>query len=104
MNKITYSELAGLFRKHEAENSNKDALMGAIVFTEDSFNKAYPLESRTYIVSSRNKAYMPDMLGYSIFGSCLDGTDQCVRLDGYMKAEHGGKKGWKVDYCYLCEN
>ncbi len=95
LKKITYSEMADMFRKYEKDT----ALVGAIVFTEDSFNQKYPLESRTYIVSSRNKAYMPDMLGYSIFGSCLDGTDQCVRLDHYMK----GKKPWKVDYCYLCE-
>ena len=101
MNKISYQELASTFRKYEKEHNKDDALQGAIVFTEDSFNKKYPLESRTYIVCSRNKAYMPKMNGNSIFGSCADGSEDGVRLDLYMQAEHGGKTGWKVDYCYL---
>ena len=41
------------------------------------------------------------MGGYSIYASCLDGTDPCVRLEGYMELEHGGKGGWKVEYCYI---
>jgi len=33
----------------------------------------------------------------------LDGTDQMVRLDWYMK-DFGNKGGWVVDHCYLKEN
>ena len=100
MKKITYGELCQLFRSHE-ENHPKEHLTGYIVFTEDSFTKKYPLESRTYEVSSNNKAFIPGMGGYSIYGGSVDGSDPCVRLERYMAAEHGGKDGWKVEYCYV---
>lgn len=100
MTKITYAEMAAAFRAHERNHPNEH-LTGCIVFTEDSFKQEYSLESRTYRVSSDNKAFQPNMGGYSIYGSSLDGTDIGVRLEGYMAAERGGSKGWKVDYCYM---
>lgn len=100
MEKITYSELTKRFYSHEATRPTEH-LTAHIVFTEDSFTKKYPLESRTYVVSSDNKAFIPGMGGYSIYGSALDGSDPCVRLERYMAAERGGKDGWKVDYCYI---
>ena len=36
----------------------------------------YPLESRSYVVSSDNKAYRSCMGGYSIFAHNLDGSDR----------------------------
>ena len=102
MEKMTYAELAAKFRDHESTKPDTH-LVGFIVFTEDSFEKPYPLESRSYAVSSDNKAYRPNMGGYSIYGSSLDGGDPCIRLERYMAAEHGGKDGWKVEYCYLME-
>ena len=53
-------------------------------------------------ISSDNKAFWPNMGGYSIFGYCLDGTDQGVRLDYYM-AEERDINGWKVEDCYILE-
>lgn len=100
MKKLTYAELVKLFRDHESKYP-KEPLIAHIVFTEDSWPDQYSLESRTYVVYSNCKAYMPNMGGYSIFGTSLDGSDKGVRLDYYMAAEHGGKDGWKVDYCYL---
>lgn len=107
MNKITYTELARIFRAHESAAAQlpcheRTHLTGCIVFTEDSFTAPYSLDARTYVVSSDNKAFQPNMGGYSIYGSALDGSDPLVRLEGYMAAEKGGKDGWKVDYCYLC--
>lgn len=99
---MTYQEMKERFR--EAENNGKEHLTGYIVFTEDSFDKPYSEESRTYVVSSNNKAFQSGMGGYSIFGSCLDGTDRCLRLDGYISSEHGGKDGWKVERCYIKED
>ena len=64
-----------------------------------SFAKSYDERSRTYGVSSNNKAFQSGMGGYSIFGSCLDGTDPCVRLDGYMF----GENAWKIEKCYMME-
>lgn len=100
MEKITYGELTALFRQHESTHPT-DHLSGCIVFTEDSFDKPYPLEARSYAVSSANKAYQPDMGGYSIYAGSLDGGTPCVRLERYMMEEQGGKDGWKVEYCYL---
>lgn len=100
MEKITYGELKALFLRHEGTRPEKH-LTGCIVFTEDSFERPYSLESRSYVVSSNNKAYRPCMGGYSIFASNLDGSDPHVRLEAYMAEERGGKDGWKVEYCYL---
>ena len=103
MEKITYAELKAAFREHESNYPQKHNghLVGCIVFTEDSYDKPYPIGSRTYRVSSDNHAFVPNMGGYSIFGSAIDGSDNHVRLDYYMAAERGGPKGWKVDYCYM---
>lgn len=94
---LTYSELADRFRN--AENEGKKHLTGYIIFSQESFNKPYDEKSRTYAVSSDNKAFKAGLGGYSIYGSCLDGSDPCVRLDGYMR----GENAWKIEKCYLKE-
>lgn len=94
---MTFAEMRSRFC--EAENEGKEHLSGYIVFTQDSFDKPYDERSRTYGVSSNNKAFQSGMGGYSIFGSCLDGTDPCVRLDGYMF----GENAWKIEKCYMME-
>ena len=96
---MTYSELAAQFREQERSGTGRH-MLGYIVFTEDSFTEPYTEEQRTYVVSSDNKAYRPNMGGYSIYASSLDGADKMVRLEQYMAAEHGGKDGWKVERCY----
>lgn len=98
---MSYGELTRLFRN--VEQSGKGHVEAYIVFTEDSFTKPYSEESRTYVFSSDNKAFQAGMGGYSIFGSCLDGTDPCVRLEAYMAAEKGGKAGWKIERCYMSQ-
>ena len=70
---------------------------GYIVFASESFCKEYNETSRTYVTSSNNKAYQSGMAGYSIYASCLDGTDQCLRLDGYMR----GDNALKIEKCYM---
>lgn len=94
---LTYSELADRFRN--AESEGKKHLTGYIIFSQESFNKPYDEKSRTYAVSSDNKAFKAGLGGYSIYGSCLDGSDPCVRLDGYMR----GENAWKIEKCYLKE-
>ena len=106
MKKITYAELcANMYIFNEEKKivgkGNNEKIKGVIVFTSDSFLENYSLESRSYVVSSDNKAWIPGMGGYSIFGDSLDRTDIGVRLEQYMQAEHGGENGWKVDYCYM---
>ena len=94
---MTFAEMRSRFC--EAENEGKEHLSGYIVFTQDSFDKPYDEKSRTYAVSSDNKAFKAGLGGYSIYGSCLDGSDPCVRLDGYMR----GENAWKIEKCYLKE-
>ena len=94
---LTYSELADRFRN--AESEGKKHLTGYIIFSQESFNKPYDEKSRTYAVSSDNKAFKAGLGGYSIYGSCLAGSDPCVRLDGYMR----GENAWKIEKCYLKE-
>ncbi len=94
---MTYGEMK---KRFIAAESKGEHLTGYIVFTSDSFTDEYSLESRTYEVSSMNKAFMPNMGGYSIFASALDGSDPWVRIERYMAQEKGGPDGWKVEYCY----
>lgn len=102
MDKMTYKELKQYFTDYNNKHDhNSSHVIGCIVFTEDSFTRPYSLESRTYEVSSDNKAFVPGMGGYSIFGWCMDGTDPGVRLERYMEEEAGVDGHWKVDYCYL---
>lgn len=98
---MKYAQLKREFRKLKRSSPSED-LTAHIIFTEDSFDKEYPLLSRTYRVSSDNKAFYTSMGGYSIFACCLDGTDQGVRLDWYM-ADEGNSGGWKVEDCYILE-
>lgn len=95
---ISYYDMKRKF--YEAEESGQH-IKGYIVFTADSFDKPYNEISRTYCISSNNKAFQSGMGGYSIYGSCLDGTDPCLRMDGFMADEHGGKNGWKIERCYI---
>lgn len=98
---MTYPELRAAFREWE-RNGPVQHLTAHIIFTVDSFDREYPLLSRTYAVSSNNKAFRPNMGGYSIFGDSLDRTDIGVRLKGYM-AEEGNPGGWQVEGCYILE-
>ena len=99
---MNYKELKQIFRELK-QNSPQEDLTAHITFTEDSFAKPYSLLSRTYRFNSDNKAFWPNMGGYSIFAYCLDKTsDQGVRLDWYM-LEEGNANGWKVEDCYILE-
>lgn len=99
---MTYSEMKNTFQELKRSSPRED-LTAHIIFTEDSFAAPYPLLSRTYLVSSDNKAFWPNIGGYSIFAYCLDkNSDQGVRLDWYM-ADEGNANGWKVQECYILE-
>lgn len=97
---LSYQEMRSLFYKSEDAGKH---INGYVVFSQDSFNQPYSLESRTYVISSDNKAFQSNKGGYSIYGSSLDGTDKIVRLERYMYNEHGGKDGWKIEKCYVKE-
>lgn len=98
---MSYSDLTSMFRKAENEGRH---LTGYITFSEDSFDKIYSLDSRTYEVRSINKAFISGMGGYSIYGSSLDKSDMNVRLERYMRDEHGGADGWRIERYYIKEH
>lgn len=105
MKKLTYPELRSILYGHNEQMKigvkgiDKKPIYGVIVFKSENWpDKDYSIESRSYRVSSDNKAFIPGMGGYSIFASALDGSDPYVRLERYMEYEYGD---WKVDYCYL---
>lgn len=104
--KMTWAEattyLRMFNRAHDVVTKGQDGpyCVMAVVFTADSFSKEYSQEARTYLFSSSNKAFLPNMGGYSIFGSCKDGSDPCVRLEQYIEEEGRGGT-WKVEYCYI---
>lgn len=95
---MTYGEMTRYFRAAERARQH---LTGYIVIPQEAFTVEYPLEGRTYEVSSDNKAFQPGMGGYSIYASSIDGTDPCIRLERYMAAEKGGKDGWQIERCYM---
>ena len=97
---MEYKQLKELLFQHECKYPDTH-LTAYITFASFGLNnkKEYPWNSRTYLVSSDNKAFQPNKGGYSIFGSCLDGTDPCLRLEGLMAEECGGKDGWVVEDC-----
>ncbi len=92
---MSYPELSALFSS--VNDKMLPPVTGYIIFTADSFYGPYSETSRTYRVSSDNKAYQSGMSGYSIYASCLDGTDPCLRLEGYMR----GENAWKIEKCYM---
>lgn len=95
---LSYGAMKSYFRAAERVGKH---LLGFIVFTQDSFKNEYSEESRTYMVSSANKAFQPNMGGYSIYASAVDGSDPIVRLEQFMADEHGGKNGWRIERCYM---
>ena len=99
---MKYSELKQVFCDWNHDRPTQE-LTAHIIFTEDSFDKEYSLLSRTYRITSNEKAFWSKTGSRSIFGYCLDVTsDQGVRLDWYM-ADEGDPGGWKVQDCYILE-
>lgn len=99
---MKYCDLKTILRAHESNHPNEH-LTAHIRFSSfgPECGQSYTEQQSTYVISNDNKAFLPNMGGYSIFGSCLDGTDPCLRLDGYIQEEHGGKDGWVIEDCCI---
>ena len=72
-----------------------------IVFKEKSFEREFSETERSYEISRDNKYFNWQMNGNSLFGDCLDGKDNGVRLDIYMSLLPKEGKRWIEDYCYI---
>ena len=75
----------------------KKAVIG---FTESSFNLSYTEEERSYEIQSDAKYFNDGLIGNSLFGNCIDGKDNGVRLDLYI---HDLECPWEIEYCYIVE-
>ncbi len=107
MKKITFQELCKIMHafneEHNCKPFDKEHILHAvIVFTEDSFKDPYTEVERSYKVCNGNKFWLSGYISNSLFGDCLDGKDDGVRLDWYIYPG-GDAKPWKVDYCYLLD-
>ena len=97
---IAYLEDKGKIRITLAELKKvKNWKKAVIVFSKDSFKEEHTEKERSYTISSDAKYFDSSKIGNSLFGDCIDGNDNGVRLDFYIHAE--GKWRWKIDYCYL---
>ena len=95
MEKITMSKLDEImceYNRRNPQNADSARLFGVIVFKASNFDKEYSELSRSYRVSNANRHFQDGKIANSLFGSCLDGTDDGVRLDWY---------NWDVEYCYM---
>ena len=90
-NAISYSELSRMFT--EINDKKLPHKVGYIVYNKQNFDKKYQgLDERTYGFSSDNKVFQSWKGGYSLFGSNLTNTDECVRPE---------RIGWEIEYCYI---
>lgn len=92
---LSYKEMTDIFK--QVNQYGGRPVSGYIVFSQSNFEKPYSIESRTYEVSNNNKAFIPGMGGYSVYGSSIDGTDVGVRLDRYIRADDP----WEIERCYM---
>lgn len=108
MEKLTWSQVCDRMWKFNEEHNirvkgggdKNDVIHAVVVFTTDSFEVPYTETERSYRFSNHNKAFIANQCSNSIFADCLDGKDDCVRLDWYMH----GKDAWEVEYCYFEES
>lgn len=98
MEKLTYAEFYNRMLEHGKTHLNNedwnDQITGVIVYKADNWKKPYTEEQRSYRVSSYNRRFQMGKFANSMYGDCLDGSDQGVRLDLY---------DWDIDYCYFEE-
>ena len=92
MNKVSFGEL------RNSTNQWKEAV---IVFKSGCFKRGETVEGRSYLISSDAKFFHGDMLGKSLYGYCLDGTDPSARLDFLMSKIDNPENTWEIDYCYI---
>ena len=102
MKNTTKYEIVNTFKAYNKEHdytygySDGDKITAVIVYSQSNFTKEYSEESRSYRVSNfSGKAFFDGMIGNSIYGDCLDGSEYGVRLDTY---------DWKIEKCYFEEN
>lgn len=90
-------KLTDLCESEVREGKTDEWETAVIVFKHENFTKEYSEESRSYLVHPDNKFFKANMLGSGLYGSCLDGTDPCLRLNNSYYPY------WSVEKVYTCE-
>lgn len=79
--------------KYGFERADDPKISAVIVYAQSNFTREYTETERSYRVTNQDgKAFFNGMMGNSIYGDCLDGSDLGVRLDAY---------DWKIERCYF---
>lgn len=78
---------------------NKEWKEAVVVFAEESWSIPFTEKQRSYKVRSDAKWFDHNMNGMSLVGDCLDGTDNGIRLDHYIRDYTGSS--WKIERCYI---
>lgn len=91
---MTYSGMKAILALANQFGLKKE---GYITYTADSFCQYYPVQSRTFIVSSENKQFQKDSDEHTLFGSSLDGQEKNVRLDVW--GGNPDSEDWEVEEC-----
>lgn len=71
-----------LYQLQQYGTSNWESAL--ITYKQQGIFEKYNKTERTYRIHNFNKYFNPTLLGSSLFGSCLDGTDDNVRIDLYF--------------------
>lgn len=99
--RTTLPEIVDTFLKFNEENNieygrHKDTdpeISAVIVYAQSNFTNPYSEASRSYRVTNQSgERFFYGMLGSSIYGDSLDGTDLRARLDAY---------NWTIERCYF---
>lgn len=90
-NNITLSDITERFREYNRQHGftyggkhpeGAQCISAVIVYKQSNFTKPYSEEQRSYRVNNLSgKRFFDGMLGDSVFGDCLDGSEEYVRLD-----------------------
>lgn len=106
MKKYTFHEIRDMFYDFNEEHNNKSkdstkehltaaAVLAPHVFREELRDNLTE-EDRTYLFSTNNKMFLPNMCSNSCFSYCKMDKFDCIRLD-YLNANRD------IEYCYLLE-
>lgn len=75
------------------QKANDPKISAVIVYAQSNFTREYTEIERSYRVTNQDgKAFFNGMTGNSIYGECLDGSEDGVRLDAY---------DWEIEKCYF---
>ncbi len=86
-------------RELNVEEGLEDEWEAAVIVfkQQEEWKKDYNEESRSYVVYPGDKFFRKGMIGSGLFGYCLDGTDDCLRLN------HSYYPYWTIEKVYTCE-